>query len=159
MNIDLVSELKKAFNGDAWHGDCLMNQLNKVKPEQAFEYFIPDAHSIAEIVLHITSWTLEVADRIKGEKAKAPEMGDWPEAGNFTVENWKAIVAGCIAANEKLIEVCEQLDGNDTAFQEERDRALGSGVSRAELLNGIIQHHAYHSGQLALLIKFDPAST
>lgn len=161
MNIDLVSELKKAFNGDAWHGDCLMNQLNKVKPEQAFEYFIPDAHSIAEIVLHLTSWTLEVADRIKGEKAKAPEMGDWPEAGNFTAENWEAIVAGCIAANEKLIRFCEQLDGNDNDPEphEVRDRALGSGVSPAELLNGIIQHHAYHSGQIVLLLKFSGTAT
>jgi len=161
MNIDLVSELKKAFNGDAWHGDSLLRQLHKVKAEQAFRHFIPDAHSIAEIVLHITSWTLEVADRIKGEKAKAPEMGDWPMPDSFTAENWEAIIAACIAANEKLIRVCEQSDGNDNDPEprEVRDRALGSGVSPAELLNGIIQHHAYHSGQIALLLKFPGMAT
>lgn len=155
MKIELSNELKKAFNGDAWHGDNLLHQLNKVKPEQAYRHFIPEAHSIAEIVLHITSWTLEVTDRIMGDKAKEPVMGDWPVPVGFTADNWEAIVAACIAANEKLIQVCEQLDRNayDLGLAEERDRALGSGVSRAELLNGIIQHHAYHSGQIALLLK------
>ena len=34
-----------------------------------------------------------------------------------------------------------------------RDRPLGTGVTRAEMLLGILQHNAYHTGQLALLRK------
>jgi len=34
-----------------------------------------------------------------------------------------------------------------------RDRALGAGVTRAEMVAGVLQHNAYHSGQIALLLK------
>ena len=34
-----------------------------------------------------------------------------------------------------------------------RDRSLGSGVSRYVSLHGLVQHHAYHAGQIALLKK------
>jgi len=32
-----------------------------------------------------------------------------------------------------------------------RDAALGSGVTYREMLHGLAQHDAYHSGQIALL--------
>ena len=36
---------------------------------------------------------------------------------------------------------------------DERDRALGSGISRYVMLHGLVQHHVYHAGQIALLRK------
>ena len=36
---------------------------------------------------------------------------------------------------------------------ENRDRATGSGVTKYALLHGLIQHDAYHAGQIALLVK------
>jgi uncharacterized damage-inducible protein DinB len=34
-----------------------------------------------------------------------------------------------------------------------RNRELGTGVSYYELLHGIVQHDAYHSGQIAIVRK------
>ena len=34
-----------------------------------------------------------------------------------------------------------------------RSRPLGTGVSYYELLHGIVQHDAYHSGQIAIIKK------
>ena len=34
-----------------------------------------------------------------------------------------------------------------------RNRALGTGVSYYELLHGIVQHDAYHAGQIAIIKK------
>ena len=34
-----------------------------------------------------------------------------------------------------------------------RNRPLGTGVSYYELLHGIVQHDAYHAGQIAILKK------
>jgi uncharacterized damage-inducible protein DinB len=157
MELDLISELKKAFNGDAWHGGNLMQQLNFVKPENAFQHFIPNAHSVAELVLHITAWTDEVNSRLLGAVAKEPAAGDWPMPNSYTIKEWEKIVFDCKTSNEELIRVCEGFSNADWNAQvkDERDRELGSGVTNAELINGLIQHHAYHSGQIGLLLKFN----
>jgi len=156
MNLNLIAELKKAFTGDAWHGGNLMQQLNFVKSENAFRHFIPKAHSIAEIVLHITAWTDEVNSRLLGAIAKEPVAGDWPIPMAETTKEWEKIVFDCKTSNEELIRVCDGLTQVqwETQVKDERDRELGSGVSNAELINGLIQHHAYHSGQIGLLLKF-----
>lgn len=157
MKINLISELKKAFNGDAWHGGNLWQQLNFVKPENAFHHFIPGAHSIAELVLHITAWTDEVNSRLLGAAAKEPAAGDWPMPNSTTLKEWEKIVFDCKISNEELIRVCEGVTEADwdAAVKDDRDPALGSGVSNTELINGLIQHHAYHAGQIALLLKFN----
>lgn len=161
MDINLISELKKAFNGDSWHGGNLMQQLNFVKPENAFYHFIPNAHSIAEIVLHITAWTDEVNSRLLGAVAKEPAAGDWPMPNSFTQKEWEKIVFDCKVSNEELIRVCERLSEIDwkKEVNDDRDQALGTGVSNTELINGLIQHHAYHAGQIGLLLKFNGNSS
>ena len=153
---NLPGEIKKAFNGDAWHGNHVMQTLNNVMPENAFQHFIPNAHSIAEIALHLTSWTEEVSSRLNGNLAVEPAMGDWPPVHYQTAQGWEKIIFNFKVANEELIRVCENIDANqwDEKTNDERNLPLGSGVTKAELLNGLIQHHAYHSGQIALLSKF-----
>ncbi|RYD79140.1 MAG: hypothetical protein EOP55_05500 [Sphingobacteriales bacterium] len=154
--LNIVNEIKKAFNGDAWHGNHVMQTLNNVEPEKAFQYFIPTAHSIAEIALHLTAWTEEVSSRLNGNLAVEPEMGDWPAVQEKSPQAWEKIIFNFKIANEELIRLCENIkfDDWDNAIKDERNAALGTGVTNSELLNGLIQHHAYHSGQIAILSKF-----
>ena len=35
----------------------------------------------------------------------------------------------------------------------DRDAALGTGVTHRAMVNGLVQHHAYHTGQIVLLRK------
>jgi len=153
---NITNEIKKAFNGDAWHGNHVMQILNNVKPEKAFEYLIPNAHSIAEIALHVTAWTEEVTSRLMGNLAAEPALGDWPKPENNTPQTWEKIIFNFKIANEELIRHCEELKENqwDDEVTGERTPALGNGVTNIELLCGLAQHHAYHSGQIALLSKF-----
>lgn len=156
MKLAIITELKKAFNGDAWHGVNLMQQLNLVEPAIAFNHFIPNAHSIAELVLHITAWTDEVNSRLLGAAAKEPVAGDWPTPQAETIKEWEKIVFDCKTSNEELIRVCEGLSIVDweAEVKDERNRELGTGVTNLALVNGLIQHHSYHSGQIGLLLKF-----
>ncbi|WP_412467399.1 DinB family protein [Pedobacter sp. KLB.chiD] len=152
----ITNEIKKAFNGDAWHGNHVMQTLNNVNPESAFSHFVPGAHSIAEIALHLTAWTEEVSSRLIGKPATEPERGDWPATEERTSRAWERIIFDFKTANEELIRVCESLKDSqwNEEVKDERNPALGTGVTNAELLSGLIQHHAYHSGQIALLSKF-----
>jgi hypothetical protein len=69
--------------------------------------------------------------------------------------DWAAIVADLDAANAELVQAIAAVDDAqlEDVVGDERDRALGAGVSRYVLLHGQIQHHAYHGGQISLLKK------
>ena len=58
-------------------------------------------------------------------------------------------------ANAELVEAVESMDEDRLmdVIGNARDRSLGSGVSRYVSLHGLVQHHAYHGGQIALLKK------
>ncbi len=153
---DLLKELNKAYQGDAWHGSNVRAILQEVKPEMAFVRPVPQAHTIAEILLHMTGWTEEVTSRLAGGEAKLPLRGDWPVPSATTPEAWDRMLADFYRSNEQLLDCCAQLSEEQwhTPFAESRSRELGTGVSKRELLNGLIQHHAYHAGQIALLAKY-----
>lgn len=154
--LNITKEIQKAFNGDAWHGNHVMQTLNNVKVENAFEHFIPNAHSIAEIALHLTSWTEEVTSRLMQNVASEPVRGDWPTPESKTPQAWEKIIFDFKVANEELIRHSIEIKDNqwDDKIIGEINPALASGLTCAELLNGLAQHHAYHSGQIALLSKF-----
>ncbi len=149
----LAKELEKAWHGDPWHGTNTLGLIQVANPAKVFEKPIPGAHSIAELVLHMTGWTEEAAERLQGRAAQEPDRGDWPDA---TVYSWDELVSMFESANKKLISLVNQMNEADldNPVKDERVPALGTGVSNAELINGIVQHHAYHSGQIALLLKF-----
>ena len=149
--IDYVNELRKAYNGDAWHGNNISALIAMADVDQVFKHPISDAHSISEIVLHLTSWTQEVASRLMGENSREPINGDWPLPKAETYAEWDFIVSDFNLENEKLISLIIGFSKENWLQQVKRDS--DGDHNYAELLNGLIQHHAYHAGQIALLLK------
>lgn len=150
--IDFASELRKAYSGDAWHGNNLSAIISSVKDDQVFKRAVPGAHTVAELVLHLTAWTEEVISRLMGNVAKDPENGDWPEVKEEAAACWDVILRDFHVANEKLINLTLMMTHEQ--WQDNVRHADGSKLTNWELLNGLIQHHAYHGGQIALLLKF-----
>ena len=145
--------LRRAYDGDAWYGASVRAALDGVDARMATTRHLPGAHTICEIVLHLTAWTREVTRRLRTGVARDPEEGDWPAGGVANDAEWAAIVAALDAANAALLEAIGELDEGQLhqRIGDVRDRALGSGVSRYVTLHGLIQHDAYHGGQISLL--------
>ena len=147
--------LRKGHSSDPWHGPATIDLLNDLPFTAAAARPIPDGHSIWEIVLHMTAWQREVIRRLGGAEPQAPEDGDWPIPPPPGQGAWDR-------ARAELDESLEQLAATVSALSDEdlrkqvgpvRDPALGSGTTRAEMVAGVLQHNAYHSGQIALLRK------
>ena len=51
----LEEQLRRAFEGEAWHGPAVLEALADVSVEEAEAHPIPGAHSIWEIVLHLAA--------------------------------------------------------------------------------------------------------
>ena len=155
--VNLIDELEKAFHGDAWHGNNTMSLLTTADAEKVYMHPIANAHSIAELVLHMTAWTEEVIERLHGAAAKEPLRGDWPEPREQSSAEWELMLNDFKKANQKLLDTLNNLNLSDWATPVKDDRdfvAKDATTNYSQLVNGLIQHHAYHSGQIALLLKF-----
>ena len=151
----IIDELQREFSGDPWHGSPLKSILDGVTASQAASKPVPSAHSIWELVLHMTAWKGEVRKRLSGAAASDPEEGDWPIPGTQTPEAWNEVLKKLQAAHDRLIETIRQLPEARLfeATNDPRNRPLGTGVSYYVLLHGSVQHDVYHSGQIAILKK------
>ena len=151
----LVDELEREHDGDPWHGSPLTTILDGIDAEQAGAHPVGGAHSIWELVLHLTAWKNEVRRRLSGAPAAEPEDGDWPAVGEPTAERWKDALGRLDRAHRTLVAVVREFPEAKLyeATNDPRDRPLGSGVSYYVTLHGLAQHDAYHAGQIALLRK------
>jgi len=106
-------------------------------------------------VLHATGWRTEVAARATGQPSGEPAAGDWPAIGDPTPARWQAALDALDASHRELVNVTKGMSDEQLLkpTNDPRDRPLGTGVSYYELLHGIVQHDAYHSGQIAIVRK------
>ena len=144
----LQDQLNRSFRGEAWHGPSVEEALHGVAYERAAARGLPDAHSIWEIVLHLTCWMDAVRRQLEGEPVEVSPAEDWPDIGEASEARWQVALGTLAGAHEKL-------RGSIAAVDEARleKRAPGKPYSIYFLLTGAIQHNAYHAGQIALLKK------
>ena len=159
----LAAELEHAVRGTPWHGSSLVTLLEGSTPDEAFAHPIPGAHSIWEIVLHLTAWTHEATHRLQGGEPFEPAQGDWPATPHApSAAQWTAAQTRLITAHEVLLATITRLDPAelDAPPIQGRNAALGTGVKHRVLVHGLAQHHAYHGGQIALLrrAQVEPAT-
>jgi hypothetical protein len=150
----IANELARAHDGDPWHGSSARVILAGVNAAQAAARPIPNAHTIWELVLHMTGWRREVARRLGGGAPALPVGGDWPQMPAPPTEvAWRATLVEFNAAHRELATATARLDPErlDELISGERSREVGTGVSWYVMLHGVSQHDAYHLGQVALL--------
>ena len=129
--------------------------LRGVTHEQAARQPPNGAHSIWALVLHITGWRNEVARRATGGAAAEPAGGDYPDIGDPTAARWKKALEALDASHANLVKVVQGMSDDHLLkpTNDPRNRPLGTGVSYYVTLHGIVQHDAYHAGQIAILKK------
>jgi uncharacterized damage-inducible protein DinB len=151
----LVDELHRAFDGDPWHGSSITHLLADVSVAQAMATPPAGIHSIAAIVAHMTSWVAEVTRRLSGHDAADPIEGDWPLPRATDQAGWLAMHLALANAMAHLTEAVAAFPEArwDDLVGDARNPALGTGVSYAQTVSGVVQHLAYHGGQIAILKK------
>ena len=149
--IRIGSQLKRAFEGGAWHGSSLRELLADVSAEQAAARPLGGAHSIWELVLHVAVWQGFVTRALEGEPMPPwdlPAGEDWPPVGEASEAAWRLAVTSLGDGNKRLREAVRKLG------EEDLERIVaGREYSVYFMLHGVIQHSAYHAGQIALLKK------
>lgn len=145
----LADQLERAFRGGAWHGPAVAETLSGVDAATAAARPLPGAHSIWEIVHHLTVWNEVPRRRLDGERLEnLLAERDWPPVADTSPAAWRAALAALdeahAALHARVLDLAEdQLDAP----------VAGSDPTVRGMLLGILQHNTYHAGQVALLCK------
>jgi len=144
----IEDQLRRAFEGDAWHGPSVRKLLEDVTNEMAAARPLADAHSIWEIALHIAAWEGAVRRMLEGEVVKLSAEEDWPPVKDTSEAAWKDSLEALRNGHTQLRGTISRL--TDSQLE---DVVAGKDYPGYFMLHGIIQHDLYHAGQIAILKK------
>lgn len=144
----LAEQLRRAFEGDAWHGPALLELLEDVDAKTAAAKPIPDVHSIWELVLHIAAWDDAAMRRLDGHVWQPEGTDNFPIPQAPTAAGWRKAVGETKRTHEKLVKTVAALPDSRL-----RDRVPGKKYDFCFMLHGVAQHELYHAGQIAVLKK------
>lgn len=144
----IVDQMRRAYEGEAWHGPSLREALAGVTAAEAAARPVPGAHSIREIVQHLVAWEDTLRRRLAGEPLREPAEGDWPGAPEESEDGWRALLRRLDERSRRLREAVAALD--DAQLDEP---PYPGTATRYVTLHGAVQHALYHAGQVVLLRK------
>ena len=144
----IAEQLRRAFEGDAWHGPSLLELLQDVDAATAAAKPLPKAHSIWELVLHIAAWDEAASRRLAGEKWQPQGTANFPLVPKPTEAAWRKAVAYAKRTHDVLIKTVAALPESRLG-----ERVPGKKYDFYHMLHGVAQHELYHAGQIAILKK------
>ena len=147
----IADQLRRAFAGDAWHGDSLLEILDGVTAAQASARRIPHAHTIWELVLHIAAWDGAVLRRLGGEAVELSDEQNFPPVRDTSETAWRKAVEHARRVHEELVHGAAGFP--DSRLGERVPGKQGAHYTYYYMLHGVAQHELYHAGQIALLKK------
>jgi uncharacterized damage-inducible protein DinB len=144
----ILDQYDRAISGDAWHGDPVWTILEGLAPEQAAMRASSNAHSIWELVSHMTFWETEVYRRLKHLPPRPRGKLNFLATPNVTAKNWNETLQDFRQSNRDFRSALSRLEDSQL------DHPLpGRDKSAYVEVHGVIQHNLYHAGQIALLRK------
>ena len=144
----IAEQLRRAFEGDAWHGPALLELLRGVDAATAAAHPLPDVHSIWELVLHVAAWDVAACRRLDGEKVQLTGTANFPHVPRPTQASWRKDVAQVKRHHDVLVRTVAALPESRL-----RERVPGKKYDFYHMLHGVAQHELYHAGQIAILKK------
>ncbi|MFY9742663.1 MAG: DinB family protein [Candidatus Sulfotelmatobacter sp.] len=150
----LAEQLRRAFDGDAWHGPSVLEVLADVDATTAAAKPIRDVHSIWELVLHIAVWDDAALRRLEGKVFQPEGTDNFPIPPKPTQAAWRKAIADAKRTHNLLVKTVSSLPESRLW-----DRVPGKKYDFCHMLHGMAQHELYHAGQIAILKKAQAGGT
>ncbi|MET0299663.1 MAG: DinB family protein, partial [Flavitalea sp.] len=136
--------------GHSWLDEDFGKKLRPVNEETAF--IKPDGyiHSIAEVVSHVVEWRMDLYGRFKTGNTDTLKMDsplNWRDNETLKLEGWAILKEDLSNTQTDLVKLLESKD-DDFLNQKWKDEQ-----SYDWLIAGLIQHDAYHLGQIGIIYK------
>jgi hypothetical protein len=139
--------LEQTFEGKPYYGPSVLGALENVTADVAARRPRWSAHSIWDLVAHLTA-ELDYARAIVEGTAGPWVEGEttWPDITDTSEAAWKEAIKDLVNANRELVCAVKQLD--DNILDKKPIHVRGPFYL---MLHGTLQHNIYHAGQISLL--------
>jgi uncharacterized damage-inducible protein DinB len=149
--VRLADQIRRAFEGGAWHGDSVLELLANVDAAKAAARPIKTAHSIWELVLHIAAWDDAVRRRTAGTAVNLTDEQNFPPVKDKSEGAWRKAVEHLKHTHSELVKAVAAFPDSD--LQRQVPGKNENYYTFYYMFSGIVQHELYHAGQIALLKK------
>ena len=143
----ISDQLRRSFEGHAWHGASLMESLKGVTWEHASRRPINEAHTIFELILHTHMWQAVALAALNGKTIVPSDEEDWPKSKRDE-KAWKRALEEMQKTHNELMETLAQFPDSKLEMV-----LPGKDWTVYQILYGMIQHNISHAGQICLLKK------
>ncbi|HRQ42116.1 MAG TPA: hypothetical protein PLD25_29710 [Chloroflexota bacterium] len=139
--------LEQTFEGKPYYCPSLLSTLEHIPADIAIRKPRWSAHSIWDVVVHLTA-ELNYAHTVIDGTAEAWIAGEttWPAITDTSPAAWQKASAELKKANRALGHAVKQLD--DSILEQKPVPVRGPFYL---MLHGTIQHNVFHAGQISLL--------
>ncbi|RYY68008.1 MAG: DinB family protein [Chitinophagaceae bacterium] len=144
-NNRLKKLLADHFDGEPWIEVQILASLQGLTARDAAKN-IQGLNSIWQIVHHMRCWRETLLRRLQGEQIPSPDNNYFEAIPVVSEKHW-------MEALEKLTRSQQALLHYLSTDIDMDEKPPGSVYSRYELLQGVLQHDAYHLGQVILIRK------
>jgi uncharacterized damage-inducible protein DinB len=146
-----ISHLNDLISGDPWLDESFQKKLEPVYDNNAFTRPLPELHSVAELISHMTEWKLSVISMLKGghRTLTMASTRNWRTNDELAPIGWNALLQRFYDTHDELIALLRIID--DTYLTKPNPDEPGD---YNHILTGIIDHDVYHLGQLGITIKY-----
>jgi uncharacterized damage-inducible protein DinB len=147
----LADQIRRAFDGEAWHGDSVVEILHGIDAVIAAAHPIKSAHRIWELVLHIAAWDAAVLKRTGGKAVQLRDEQNFPPVKDMSEAAWRQAIEHVKRTHNQLVQAVASFP--DARLGEQVPGKSESYYNYFYMFSGIVQHELYHAGQIALLKK------
>jgi uncharacterized damage-inducible protein DinB len=145
----LLQNFKGSYDGKNWYADSLKNILKDVDGHLAFTAPPGKRNSIASLLHHMMSWKKLAIRQMQGDKnytINQKASFSLKEYGRTTEKAWEKLLKQYDQTHQELMQLLKKADKKLLA-----QKVTGRNFTLQYLINGVLQHDIYHTGQIALL--------
>jgi len=144
----IIKLFEALFEGSPWIDVNITGALENITAEQAAKKTLPNRNSIWEIVNHIINWRLAVLKRIQEIPVVVPDNNFFEPVKDASESAWRNTLQQLQDSQQQWVDFLKTFkeEGFEKKYQKRN-------MTYYEHIHGIIQHDAYHLGQIVLLSK------
>lgn len=147
-NKRLISLFEKLYNGSPWIDINLMSVLEHITADKASVRIDPNCNTIWEITNHLICWRLNVLKRVQGNIMETPDNNYFESITDTSPQAWESTLAKFEDSQKLWLEFLKGIK-----FDRLEEHYPKNKMTYYEHIHGILQHDAYHLGQIVLMMK------
>lgn len=137
-----------------WIGANVIGKIEGITDKTAFIRPMPEIHSVAEIIGHLTALNISIANKVRTKYniQQSYQPNDWRAISELKTIGWQQLWEGYEKSVLSLSVLIRDKDDSflQETYMEDDHRQL---YSFQYALEGIIHHTLYHLGQIGITIK------